>query len=135
MHELVHALQDQYVNLDSLEKITGDDDRAAAIQAVIEGEATYEQMYILAGGSGNLAVQLPGGWESIRATIRDNLKTQPIFSSAPMVIQEGLLFPYINGADFVRRFKAHYPGKLPLNALPISTAQVMHDSAYFIGPP
>ena len=27
MHELVHALQDQYVNLDSLEHITGDDDR------------------------------------------------------------------------------------------------------------
>ena len=71
MHELVHALQDQYVNLDSLEHVTGDDDRAAAVQAVIEGEATYEQVFIMAGGSGNLAAQLPGGWESMRTTIRE----------------------------------------------------------------
>src|SRR5215204_4053107 len=35
-HELVHALQDQYLNLDSLQKITGDNDRQVAAQAVIE---------------------------------------------------------------------------------------------------
>jgi hypothetical protein len=132
MHELVHALQDQYVNLDSLEHITDDDDRAAAAQAVIEGEATYEQMYIMAGGAGNIAAQLPGGWESMRQTIRESQATQPVFSSAPMVIQETLLFPYINGADFVRRFKAHYRNRLPLDSLPISTKQLMHDSAYFV---
>src|SRR5215208_4918063 len=83
MHELVHALQDQYANLDSLQHISGDNDRAAAVQAVIEGQATYEQVYIMAGGSGNLAVQLPGGWESMRANIREAQQTQPIFSSAP----------------------------------------------------
>jgi hypothetical protein len=131
MHELVHALQDQYTNLDSLEHISGDDDRAAAAQAVVEGQATYEQMYIMAGGSGNLAVQLPGGWESIRTQIRDAQQNQPIFSSAPMVIQETLLFPYINGSDFVRRFKLQRPGKLPFDNLPVSTEQLMHDSAYF----
>lgn len=135
MHELVHALQDQYVNLDSLEHIVGDDDRAAAVQAVIEGQATYEQVFIMAGGSGNLAAQLPGGWESMRTTIREAQQNQPIFSSAPMVIQETLLFPYINGADYVRRFKSRRPGKLPLDNLPISTEQLMHDSAYFATQP
>ena len=79
MHELVHALQDQYINLDSLEHIAGDDDRAAAAQAVVEGQATYEQIYLMAGGSGNLAAQLPGGWESMRSTIRDGLSTQAVF--------------------------------------------------------
>src|SRR5262249_6082623 len=44
---------------------------------------------------------------------------------------ETLLFPYINGADFVRRFKAHEPGRLPFDKLPASTEQLMHDSAYF----
>jgi hypothetical protein len=131
----VHALQDQYVNLDSLEHISGDDDRAAAVQAVIEGEATYEQVFIMAGGSGNLAAQLPGGWESMRTTIRDAQQTQPIFSAAPMVIQETLLFPYINGSDFVRRFKSLRPGKLPFDNLPVSTEQLMHDSAYFAKQP
>jgi hypothetical protein len=131
MHELVHALQDQYTNLDSLEHISGDDDRALAIQAVIEGQATYEQVYIMAGGNGNLAVQLPGGWDAMRTQIREAQANQPVFSSAPMVIQESLLFPYINGADFVLRFKAQRPGKLPFDNLPVSTEQLMHDSAYF----
>src|ERR1043165_300435 len=95
MHELIHALQDQYVNLDSLQHITGDDDRAAAVQAIIEGEATFEQIYLMAGGSGNIAAQLPGGWESMRQAIREAQATQPIFSAAPIVIQETLLFPYV----------------------------------------
>jgi hypothetical protein len=134
MHELIHALQDQYTNLDSLEHITGDDDRASAAQAVVEGEATYESLYILSGGNGNIAAQFPGGWEAIRQQIRDGMKTQPIFSSAPVAIQESMLFPYINGADFVRRYKAHYGKKLPFDSLPISTKQLMHDSAYFAKP-
>ena len=132
MHELVHALQDQYVNLDSLEHITDDDDRAAAAQAIVEGQATYEQIYLMSGGSGNVAAQLPGGWEQMRQEIREAQKTQPIFASAPMVIQETLLFPYINGADFIRRFHGHYrKGRLPFDSMPVSTEQVMHDTAYF----
>ena len=131
MHELVHALQDQYVNLDSLQHIMGDDDREAAIQAVIEGQATYEQMYLMAGGSGNIAAQLPGGWEQIRAAIRDAQTTQPIFASAPMIIQESLLFPYINGAECVRRFTVARKNKLVWDDLPQSTEQVMHERAYF----
>jgi len=135
MHELIHALQDQYANLDSLEHIEGDDDRQLAAQAVVEGQATYDQMYIMAGGGGNIAAQLPGGWESIRQTIRDAQKTQPVFASAPMVIQETLLFPYINGSDFVRRFNARGKiGELPLSDLPASSEQLMHDSAYFVQP-
>ena len=134
MHELVHALQDQYIDLDSLQKQTGDDDRIAAAQAVIEGEATYEQMSVMVGGSGNVAARLPGGWDRMRDMIRDSYGSQPIFGGAPMVIQEELLFPYINGAEFVRRFKEREPGKLPFRDMPASTEQVMHDRAYFVTP-
>ena len=31
-HELIHALQDQYLNLDSLQRATGDADRTLAAQ-------------------------------------------------------------------------------------------------------
>jgi hypothetical protein len=134
MHELIHALQDQYVSLDSLEHISGDDDRQLVAQAVVEGQATYEQAYIMAGGSGNIAAQLPGGWESIRQMIRDAQTTQPVFASAPVVIKETLLFPYINGSDFIRRFTARQRGKLPFGDLPVSSEQLMHDSAYFVQP-
>ena len=134
MHELVHALQDQYIDLDSLQRQTGDDDRLAAAQAVIEGEATYEQVAAMVGGSGNVAARLPGGWDRMRDQIRDSYSTQPVFGAAPMVIQEELLFPYINGAEFVRRFKERQPSKLPFRDMPQSTEQVMHDRAFFATP-
>jgi hypothetical protein len=134
MHELVHALQDQYIDLDSLQQQSGDDDRLAAAQAVIEGEATYEQMAAMVGGSANLAARLPGGWNRMRDLIRDSYSAQPIFGAAPMAIQEELLFPYINGAEFVRRFKEHEPGKLPFRDMPRSTEQVMHDRAFYATP-
>lgn len=131
MHELIHALQDQYVNLDSLEHLRGDDDRELAAQAVIEGQATYWQVYLMAGGAGNIPVQLPGGWEALRSAIRDAKETQPVLAAAPTVIQEELLFPYINGSDFIRRYAAKYPNRLPFDSMPISTDQVMHDASYF----
>lgn len=134
-HELVHALQDQYVNLDSIQKATGNSDRQAAAQAVLEGQATYEQMEIMLGG-GNLMSRLPGGWESVRQTIRESQSAMPIFAAAPMAIQESLLFPYLSGAEFVRRFEIQRPGRsLLLEPLPVSTEQILSDSAYFGTPP
>jgi hypothetical protein len=131
MHELVHALQDQYVNLDSIENRIDDSDRQSAVQAVIEGQATYEQAILMTGGPGNLVASLPGGWEQIRSMIRDAQATQPVFANAPMVIQESLLFPYINGAEFIRRYESHHPGSMPLDSLPESTEQVLHEDAFF----
>ena len=96
MHELIHALQDQYVNLDSIQKTTGNSDRQAAAQAVLEGQATYEQMSVMVGG--DIASRLPGGGESVRETIRQAQSSMPIFASAPMAIQEKLLFTYLSVA-------------------------------------
>lgn len=126
-HELVHALQDQYVNLDSIQRATGNSDRQAAAQAVMEGQATYRQIRIMLGG-GNL---IPGGWEQLRQTIRDNQAAMPIFGNAPMAIQESLLFPYLSGAEFARRFEIQRPKASILDSLPVSTEQVLSDSAFF----
>jgi hypothetical protein len=131
MHELVHALQDQYINLDSLEQLTYDSDRQAAMQTVIEGQATFEQILMMTGGRGSLTASLPGGWQQMQDMIRQATATQPVFASAPMVIQEALLFPYVNGADFVRRYKQRHPSRLSFDSLPVSTEQVMHDEAFF----
>ena len=129
-HELVHALQDQYVNLDSIQRATGDNDRQMAAQAVIEGEATYEQLAIMSGGA-NVAALMPGGWDRVREMIRESQGAEPLFAAAPRVIQEELLFPYLSGAEFIRRFKTHEPGKLPLDDMPVSTTQILHEAAYF----
>jgi hypothetical protein len=131
MHELVHALQDQHIDLDSLERLTHDSDRQSAMQTVIEGQATFEQILVMTGGKGSLTGSLPGGWEQMKDLIRQGTATQPVFASAPMVIQEALLFPYVNGADFVRRYKERHPSRVSFDSLPVSTEQIMHDEAYF----
>jgi hypothetical protein len=132
-HELIHALQDQYLNLDSIQKITGDNDRQVAAQAVIEGQATYEQVQTML-GSNNLAASMPGGWERIRDMIRDGQSQMPVLSSAPMIIQETLIFPYLSGAEFMRHFDETRPGKVPFAEMPVSTEQVLHTAAYFERP-
>ncbi|MEO6866073.1 MAG: DUF6782 family putative metallopeptidase [Gemmatimonadaceae bacterium] len=129
-HELVHALQDQYVNLDSIQKLTNDNDRQSAAQAVFEGEAVYEQIQAML-GPGNLAVGLPGGWDRVRQTIRDNESAMPVYASAPMVIQETLIFPYLSGAEFVKNFRDRKPGRAPFTDLPASTAQILHPNEFF----
>ncbi|MFN8571134.1 MAG: hypothetical protein U0132_03695 [Gemmatimonadaceae bacterium] len=125
-HELVHALQDQYINLDSLQKSRTDNDRQVAAQAVIEGQATLEQL-----GGINLASSLPGGWDRVRQLIRESQSSMPMFAAAPLVLQETLLFPYLSGAEFVKRFKSHFPDQAPFSRLPASTEQVMHEDRFF----
>jgi hypothetical protein len=129
-HELVHALQDQYISLDSAQKIEGQNDRQSAAQAVFEGQAVYEQISAMLGGN-NVAVNLPGGWDRVRDMIRDNQSSMPVFAAAPIVIQETLIFPYLSGAEFVRNFKDRSGGKVLYADMPLSTEQVLHPSAYF----
>ncbi len=127
-HELVHALQDQYTNLDSLEHIRGDDDRVLAAQSVMEGQATLVPLQAALGP----AAQLPGGWEKVRELIRENQGAMPKFASAPPILQETLLFPYLSGAEFMRGFLDREPGKVPFgDAMPVSSTQILHPSAYF----
>jgi hypothetical protein len=131
-HELIHALQDQYVDLDSIQNVTGDVDRQMAVQAILEGQATFEQMSAMVGG--DISLRIPGGWDQIRRTIREAQSEMPLFANAPLVIQESLIFPYLSGADFVRRFKGQHGKANPLEDLPVSTEQVLHTPAFFNEP-
>ena len=130
-HELVHALQDQYISLDSVQKIRDDNDRLEAAQSVFEGQAVYEQISIMLGGS-NIAINLPGGWDRIRDMIRENQSSMPIFAAAPKVIQETLIFPYLSGAEFYRNYKERKPGSIIYNDMPVSTEQIIHPAAFFV---
>ena len=129
-HELIHALQDQYVDLDSLRQLTrADNDLASAVQAVTEGQAVYEQLEANL-GLGDIAARLPGGWERVRTEIRRNSTNMPLFSTAPLLFQETLLFPYLSGAEFIRRAKLADTMPVANMRLPLSTEQVMRPEAY-----
>ncbi|MDB4911359.1 MAG: hypothetical protein JWO39_2182 [Gemmatimonadetes bacterium] len=131
-HELVHALQDQYTNLDSLLHIKGDDDRVLAAQSVMEGQATLVPIQSMLGP----AAGLPGGWEKVRQLIRENQGSMPKFAAAPQILQETLLFPYLSGAEFMRRYQDQGRAGMPFGPnMPVSSTQIMHADAYFGGHP
>lgn len=130
-HELIHALQDQYISLDSVQKAKNDNDRAEAAQSAFEGQAVYEQISIMLGGT-NIAINLPGGWDRIREMIRENQASMPIFAAAPKVIQETLIFPYLSGAEFYRNYKERKPGSTIYKDMPVSTEQIIHPAAFFL---
>ena len=129
-HELVHALQDQHFNLDSLTHARDDNDRLTAGQAVVEGQATLEQLGTMI-GSDNAITALPGGWDRVRQMIRESQGSMPVFASAPMILQETLIFPYLTGAEFMRRFKEDAKGQSPFSRMPVSTEQMLHPDRYF----
>jgi hypothetical protein len=125
-HELVHALQDQHRNLDSLLATRGQADRATAAQAALEGQATWAQV----GGGADLTSRLAGGWDRVRAEIRENSERDPRLAAAPLVVREGLLFPYLSGAELARAVALGGHPDSVLLRLPLSSEQVLHAEAY-----
>jgi hypothetical protein len=132
-HELVHALQDQYLPLDSLLGQRSDSDRSSAAQAVLEGHATIASLRVLV-PDGSMIDQ-PEFWQSFREQIRQSQGTMAVFQRAPLVLREGLVFPYLHGAEFMRWWAAARPGEaLPAaTALPRSTEQILHPERYHAG--
>jgi len=66
-------------------------------------------------------------WDKAREGVRDARASNPIFASAPAFIAEGLLFPYLGGAEFVRTAMGDGISSAQLlSQLPTSTSQVLH---------
>ena len=130
-HELVHALQHQYVNLDSLVELKRQNDRRTAAQAILEGQATLAQIVVLM--PEQKIESLPNFWD-LRTGLGAQQQGMKVFGSAPLWLRESLIFPYLGGAEFVRWFEREYPGKQPYGALmPISTEQILHPARYASG--
>lgn len=128
-HELVHALQGQYLHLDSLLTQPHENDRRMAAQAVMEGQATLASLTALM--SRQDYDSMPEFWREFRRSVREQQSSMPVFSAAPLIIREDLIFPYLAGADFVRWFDRTYPDTVPFGArLPQSTEQILHPGRY-----
>ncbi len=131
-HELVHALQDQYVSLDSIITQQGHNDRRSAAQAVLEGQATVVQISVLM--PEQRPDTYPVGWFWQQRVVAARLQGQMAqFSRAPLWLREGLIFPYLGGADFIMWFRHNRPGRSVLTAMPTSTEQILHPDRYAEG--
>lgn len=127
-HELVHALQGEYVHLDSLMDLRGDNDRRTAAQAVMEGQATLASVIAL---SPDIDLDQLPDFRDNRDLIQSETQKMPVFSTAPRLVRETLVFPYFDGADFVRWFDRNYPDTVPFGPrLPTSTEQILHPDHY-----
>lgn len=134
-HELVHALQDQYVDLDSLTRSLEDSsDRGKAAQAAIEGHATLAMLEWQMGtmmGQETDVTQLPdfgAQFAGLDLAELGEAAGLPVLSDVPRVLREALVFPYIGGLVFVQRLWKQDPSRpLPFGEnLPNSTEQLLH---------
>lgn len=143
VHELVHALQDQHTNLDSLIGPERGNDRQTAAQSAIEGHATMVMVAYLAETQARAPVDprmLPDIGQQIRPALEQQNSQFPVFQRAPRILREALLFPYAAGAAFVQKLWARpldtgfgdpYPAPLG-ERLPSSTEQIMHPESRFL---
>ena len=138
VHELVHALQDQVQDLDSLLHANQDAaDRATAAQAALEGHATLVmlewQLARLSGGALDLE-DLPDLSALDEGDLMEAMGlAMPALTSAPRLIRESLLFPYVGGMRFVRtRDRMLGRRSAPIGrAMPETTEQVLHPEKSF----
>lgn len=136
VHELAHALDDQYFDLDALGEKADDDDRSTALSAVVEGSATAVM-------AAYMAQEMTSG----RLTDRDVAEIQADeargserLEAAPPYLQRTLLAPYVLGLPFLLRgsLLGLAAGSVPaadfdhaLAAPPESTEQVLHPEKYW----
>jgi hypothetical protein len=131
-HELIHALQGQHLPLDSILDARENNDRLAAAQAILEGQATLASLEVLAPGQG--VAQNPQFWELYREQVRQQQSSMPVFRRAPLILRETLIFPYLQGAEFMHWWEGEGRESLPYGPrMPVSTEQVLHPARYAQG--
>jgi hypothetical protein len=129
-HEYTHALQDQNFDIENGlnyndDACEEDSERCAAIQALLEGDASLSELT----------------WFFEYSTTQDqteilefyeNINT-PILDSAPAFLSEDFIFPYQEGFEFVQ-YLYDQGGWAAVNAaydnLPLSTEQILHPERY-----
>jgi hypothetical protein len=129
VHELVHALTDQHFEFNDVFQELIDAERyheASALQALVEGDATYFQLVYLQ--------ELPS--DQRVAAVAESLEADTtVIDSLPDWFGEDLTFPYDSGFAFVTRL-VEERGLQGLDQayqlVPTSTEQVMHPEKYFI---
>jgi len=128
LHELVHALQDHETSLEAfLTPRPGQGDQLLARQALVEGEAVGLMLDLLLQAQGSSLTGLPD-LSQVRASVAAGT-TGPVISAAPKFLRDLLVFPYLDGLEFVYQFRKANPWS-SMTALyqdpPRSTSQIMH---------
>jgi len=129
-HEFTHVLQDQTFSFDeglnyNEDACEEDSERCAAIQSLIEGDASFTEMLWFQ----NYATRVD--YQDIMQMYEEY--DSPIFDTAPAYMQLDLLFPYEKGFTFVESLY-NQGGFDAIDAAfldpPVSTEQIIHPDQY-----
>lgn len=143
VHELVHALQDQHVNLDSLianeagvdEAVLQGNDRQTAAQAAIEGHATLVMLAFLTEQMSGTTIDplaMPNPAMQLGSSMQQQNSQFPVFQLAPAIIRETMIFPYVSGAGFVHTVWKARGTPTFADLIPSSTEQVLHPQERYL---
>jgi hypothetical protein len=138
IHELTHALQDQYFDIKKILKADhnlNNDDRGLAHEALMEGDSMAVMIdYILEPKKRHFA-DIPDLRVVMKLLMSDMQEESPVMKSAPVFIQQTLLFPYGYGTSFLQQVWKQNPSWQAINKiysdLPASTEQIMHPEKYY----
>jgi hypothetical protein len=75
-------------------------------------------------------------WTMLKAQTRQAQNTMPKFGAAPLVVREGLIFPYVEGALFMRWWETQsgHADTVPFGVLmPQSSEEILHPDRYTHG--
>ena len=128
VHELTHALTDQHFGFDDrIEQLDAEDrfDELSALQAVIEGDASFTELLYVT--ELPLADQL--------AIVTDALEQDTsVLDQTPRFIQDLLVFPYLEGSEFIQTLWSSETGFDLVNDAylepPTTTENIYHPETY-----
>ncbi len=138
-HELTHALADQHYDLERLQDdAKHDDDRALAVSALIEGEATLAMMGAgMDDWDGSKIVQMPAAdldrGLSLMSPFLSIIGGGKTMRTAPPIVAESMIFPYLRGMVFCATLANRGGWKSVDEAYrrpPVSTEQIIHPEKY-----
>ena len=135
VHELSHALADQYFSLDRFIKHAGkSDDGHMARMAVMEGQATWLMSEWRVNQTGQTLIGRPEMVELMARPSAVSSTEFPALEKAPLYLQETLLFPYTRGLAFqhaVLEKRGNAVFAAVFTDPPQTTQQILHPEAYF----
>lgn len=150
-HELTHALQDQSYDLDKMSKedekiekkgltdlraLVRNDEESTCRSAVLEGQGMIVLVDYMLAPVGKSVADSPQFVDLMLSSMeKDN--SSPVFDSAPLLLQDELIFPYRHGMRFIKDLLVaggkEAAFKKVLDQMPETTREVMLPKEYLAG--
>ncbi len=139
-HEMTHAVQDQYFDLEALDKaVEHDEDMSLALTALVEGDATlvmFAEMLRDDEDPKNVLDYPPAAIDAAFGVLRAMLPlaSGKTFQKSPLILRESLIFPYHKGTVFVLHLTNDGGWERVDKAFrspPVSTEQILHPEKFY----